>query len=479
MSPNEILVECATLRLDEWTVLSSVYPEYLSASSNVNEQTMGETGPITLRFEVPVELENQSVEIVRGLGDNRHDCPNPAGPSSQAESSISLSLSRLPPLIFSLLLPPTYPLQATPLLTNIHALHGWLSPVELSKMQQLLLEVWEEDLEQKSGTLWRTSEWIRNGSFLKDLGLTTSEDTIRIIHPLPSSLAQRLTDNDAMVETQLFSEMKFDCSICLESIRGSKCIRLACKHVFCRPCLTDFWSLHVTEGDVDRVMCAHEECVKANRPITEGEVLRVLTEKETQRWKAIKRKRALEQDPGLVYCPLAFCQSPCPTPLDQRERNTQGKVDESDDVAMRRNHISLRSCDECGYSFCILCKRSWHGIAPCSSDITAKFLDEYMALEDGSPGKVALERRFGKAQLMKLVNKLQEDVENDKWLKRSTTSCPKCSTAVEKSIGCNHVSLLTLWNTYAGVGTNLLPISDDMLPLLDPLLLSMWNTLGC
>ncbi|KAG8836039.1 translation termination inhibitor protein itt1 [Serendipita sp. 399] len=434
MASNEELAECAVSRLEEWTVLSSVYPEYLSASSTVNEQTMSETKSITLRLEVPVELEGQSVEVMRG-SDDRLDCLNPTASCSQTESSISLSLHRLPPLIFSLLLPPTYPLRATPLLTNIHALHGWLSPVELSKMQQCLLQVWEEDSQQQSGTLWRTCEWIRTGSFLRDLGLMSPEDKIRLIHPIPSLLAQRLTENDAIIEMQQFAELKFDCSICFEGVKGSKCVRLACEHVFCRSCLTDFWSLHVSEGDVDRVMCAHADCVKSKRPITEGEVLRVLTEKETQRWKAIKRKRALEQDPGLVYCPLAFCQSPCPTPLDQRGRR---KEDDLDDAAMRRNHISLRSCDECGYSFCIFCKRSWHGLAPCSSDITAKFVDEYMALEEGSPEKLALERRFGKAQLSRLVSKLQEDVENERWLKSSTTGCPNCATSVEKSVGCNH-----------------------------------------
>jgi E3 ubiquitin-protein ligase RNF14 len=260
----------------------------------------------------------------------------------------------------------------------------------------------------------------------------------RLSHQKPSLLARQLETHENSVKMDLFSQNKFDCQICLSTVRGAKCFRLNCSHVFCRPCLAEFWSLCITEGDVDRVMCADPKCVKENRPITEDEVLRVVTAAESQRWKVIKRKKALEKDPGLVYCPMTFCQAPCPSPAAQRgiERDTTVL----DDVAMRREYVSLRTCDSCEFSFCILCKRAWHSIAPCSSDITSRFLEQYMALEEGDPERLALERRFGKAQLAKLVAKLQEDEENRKWLARSTTKCPNCACFVEKSQGCSHMT---------------------------------------
>lgn len=181
-------------------------------------------------------------------------------------------------------------------------------------------------------------------------------------------------------------------------------------------------------------MCADPRCVKENRAVTEEEVMRVVTAAEVQRWSTLKKKRALEKDPGLVYCPITFCQGPCPSPQTQ-----QGEMVAVDDVMMRRKHLSLRSCDNCGFSFCILCKRSWHGLAPCSSNITAKFLEEYMSLDEAHPERLALERRFGKAQLVRLVEKIKEDLENQQWLERSTTKCPNCQISVEKSVGCNHV----------------------------------------
>lgn len=239
-----------------------------------------------------------------------------------------------------------------------------------------------------------------------------------------------------------FAHTTFDCQICLTEVKGSHCLRLNCGHIFCRPCLYDFWSLCIMEGDVDRVMCADERCVKNKRLITEDEVRRVVSEEQTTRWKTIVRKRALESDPTLVYCPVAACQSPCPG----GQRNND--LDSVDDVMMRRQYISLRSCDSCGFSFCILCKRAWHSISPCSSAITSQFLEQYMTYDDGHPEKLALERRFGKSQLARLVAKLREEEENERWLKNSTTPCPVCSTSVEKSTGCNHVRAESVYHDF-------------------------------
>jgi E3 ubiquitin-protein ligase RNF14 len=62
-----------------------------------------------------------------------------------------------------------------------------------------------------------------------------------------------------------------------------------------------------------------------------------------------------------------------------------------------------------------------------------------MELDDGHPDKLALQRRFGKALLERLVAKFQEDAENKKWLESMTKKCPNCLVSVEKSMGCNHV----------------------------------------
>jgi E3 ubiquitin-protein ligase RNF14 len=86
-------------------------------------------------------------------------------------------------------------------------------------------------------------------------------------------------------------------------------VRLACSHIFCRSCLSDFWGSCITEGDIGRVGCPDPLCVKAGHEAGEEDIIRVIDEEEVKRWKWLRVKRALERDPGMVHCPIAVCQT--------------------------------------------------------------------------------------------------------------------------------------------------------------------------
>ena len=53
--------------------------------------------------------------------------------------------------------------------------------------------------------------------------------------------------------------------------------------------------------------------------------------------------------------------------------------------------------------------------------------------------KSILELRYGTKNLEKLVRDAEEEIETDKWMKSNTQKCPQCETAIEKSMGCNHM----------------------------------------
>lgn len=98
-------------------------------------------------------------------------------------------------------------------------------------------------------------------------------------------------------------------------------------------------------------------------------------------------------------------------------------------------------------------------------------MTEYMALEEGSPKRLALEHRYGKANIIRLVAKFEEDKSNAEWFKASTMACPGCHISVEKSAGCNHVGLPQLY---------VLPecsdeLADDMREMHPTFLLSVWH----
>ena len=185
-------------------------------------------------------------------------------------------------------------------------------------------------------------------------------DSRRIKHSAPTLLAERLASFDNKTRLERFSQTNYACEVCLSSIKGAKCISLACGHVFCRACLVDFWGLCISEGDVDRVGCPDLGCVKQGAKALEEDIRRVVGPEEVTRWKWLKEKRELEKgissiyarfsidisiaDPTIVHCPMGFCQHPVKKPTQ---------------VENGSGWERLRTCTACGYSFCAYCRRTW------------------------------------------------------------------------------------------------------------------------
>lgn len=153
-------MSCHSLSLPSLQILTltkSVYPEYTTLSS-VPQAT--EQSSTTVRLEIPVEIDEQQIEIT---------CE---GVPSHEEQRVLLSLSNLPPLIISLLLPPSYPLREIPVIVQLHAVNGWLDPADIQRIANKLQKMWEEDLEIGSGSLWKSCEWIKGATFFEELGLS-------------------------------------------------------------------------------------------------------------------------------------------------------------------------------------------------------------------------------------------------------------------------------------------------------------------
>lgn len=96
----------------------------------------------------------------------------------------------------------------------------------------------------------------------------------------------------------------------------------------------------------------------------------------------------------------------------------------------------LRVCPACDYSFCVFCRRGWHGTRnacalPQSSAIVSKYLEG--DLEE----RKTLEARYGAANIKRLVAAYEEERALQEWLQKNSTPCPGCSAWVEKSQGCN------------------------------------------
>lgn len=110
----------------------------------------------------------------------------------------------------------------------------------------------------------------------------------------------------------------------------------------------------------------------------------------------------------------------------------------------------------------------------CPDSITVKIVQQYLSLPEDSAERFALQNKYGKGVVLKLVADYLEEQQNKKWISASTTPCPGCETAIEKSIGCNHVRVHILQYGRSSF-VILRPISDDVCKMPTTLLLSVWN----
>ncbi|KAG0697159.1 hypothetical protein DFH29DRAFT_984366 [Suillus ampliporus] len=389
---------------EEWEVLKSIYPDVCISND------AGSSGR-TIKLEIPVALSPaRTVTII-----NSNAPP-------QCNSHATSPLTALPPFLLVLILPTQYPLRAPPRITALTSTHAWFPTSKIRDLHTLLAGMWTRD---SQGVLYAWVAFLSGGEFLDSLSLSSAG--ITIVNPSPSILLPLLESYDMHAQNAAFAETSYPCAICLSPHKGRHCVRLACAHVFCRSCLTDFWGSCITEGDIGRVGCPDPSCVKAGHEAGEEDVVRVVEEEEVRRWRWLRTKRALERDPGMVHCPVTFCQTPVPSP----------EIEEDSESGWAR----LRTCPTCEYAFCAFCRRTWHGpISECPLRVTETFVEEYMGLPEGHARRGEIERRWGRVNVRRLVGKYEEERKNREWMEKSTMGCPGCGVHVEKSVGCNHMT---------------------------------------
>jgi E3 ubiquitin-protein ligase RNF14 len=199
-----------------------------------------------------------------------------------------------------------------------------------------------------------------------------------------------------------------------------------CKHVFCKPCLLDYFSFLIEQGSVDLLCCPDQECKKlaVKNTISNGkhhfcldDLKELLTQEQFDRYQKLFVMQSIQSRPDVCYCPRNLCQYP--------------NIKSPDD--------KLIICTECQFAFCWMCLRSWHGVAQaCRLGNLEKLAVEYMGADQET--KAYLEMKYTKKIIEKVVKEFEENQLNKEYIANHTTSCPVCTTSIEKSYGCNHMT---------------------------------------
>ncbi|KAF8527956.1 RWD-domain-containing protein [Hysterangium stoloniferum] len=404
---NEIFDEfCKDLQEEEWKILEATYPDTLPASTPIVGQ------PFTLK--IGVEMEKPIFVHLET-----------EGPSHLEHTA---HISRLPPLCLTIVLPPSYPNHEPPHIHSLTSEYGWLPSESLNLLTGKLLEMWDNGSTVLA--LWILC--IRNGQeLLESLDfLPARSQSISLRHQAPHKLIPSLIAYNAWVLDANFQKSKFECPVCLERLLGSKCISLSsCGHVACRKCLREGWSLYIAEGASERVCCPYPECVKDLKQSPLVDIQAILSPHDVARLQWLQRKKEVEQDPTIVYCPQIACQQPV-----KRESPLGGD--------RRPEWDHLRIC-QCGFAFCVYCRRAWHGPhRPCALSFTVESAKAYLAYPEDSEQRRAIEQKHGKGNILKLLAKYKEDELNQQWMEKEAVCCPGCKLHVQKSMGCNHMTCI-------------------------------------
>lgn len=379
-------------RAEELTTLQSIYPELVIDDSRsycaTLELLVAPTKPIPITFE-----PSQNIERLAYLPSLRLDIALPNGYPGE-----------VPPLVKASTSPP------------------WLSENLLATLSAEAQSLWDE-----YGGGMVLFAYI---SSLQE----QAENVFGLEHlVLPSTLQKDMVDYAGRMKKELFDKETFECEVCLEPKKGSACYRMArCSHVFCIACLQDYYNNCITEGDVGNVKCMSTECghtgARKDRLLSPKELLQIpISRSQVERYAKIKRKKKIESDPDIVFCPRSWCEGAMRTAKYPKITDVS-QMDESDseaedipeqpvstDTGPEKRPVGVRGmerlqvCEDCNLAFCAICLASWHG-------------------------------DFVRCQPREVAQLTEEDQASLNFIARHTTPCPYCSVPCQKSFGCNHIT---------------------------------------
>jgi E3 ubiquitin-protein ligase RNF14 len=382
-------------RTEELDTLQSIYPELVVDPSNRYKATLD----LLVAPTKPLPVTFTPEETVERLG-------------------------YLPSLHIELDLPPEYPNETSP-------------HIKITTTPQWLPESSAQKLADEAKLLW----YEYGGGMVLFAYISSLQEQAEMCYgmeelTLPNSMRKELLGYSKRMKRELFDKETFDCEVCLEPKKGSACYRMErCSHVFCVACLQDYYNNCITEGAVNNVKCMSTECggsKKKERLVSPKELLQIpIPREQVERYVNIKRKKKMESDPNIMFCPRQWCQGAMRSPKypkitdvtqmddsdSEAEEDTQAQPEAPTGPEKRavgvRGMDRLAVCEDCTLAFCVVCLSSWHG--------------DFVRCEPRDANQLT-----------------EEDQASLNFIMKNTSPCAYCSVPCQKSFGCKFMSQFPL-----------------------------------
>ncbi|EWG48092.1 hypothetical protein FVEG_08006 [Fusarium verticillioides 7600] len=413
-------------RLIELGSIEAIYPEIRRPDAK---------DPFTFEVDLPVEPAAPVTVNFPAASAPAHPGLTTLGQATEnAQPEVdSLKVSYLPPLRLRVSLPEGYPTDAPPDIV-VSTIPQWLSRETIKRLEDDGPRLWDEI--GRDMVAFTYIDHIQRAA--EDVFGTISPEGTLQVDP-EHKLA--VLDHDIKAKKAAFEKETFDCGVCLDPKKGSKCHRmLDCGHIFCIQCLQDFYNDAINEGNLATVRCLSPNCAKKRAAlrdtkknkvaISPSELLQIgLSEEMVKRYVTLKYKTELESDKNTIYCPRQWCNGAArskrhkkPEGLEfaetsdaEEEQKEQEQEGNSAKSGKRKNKKTfskanlLAICEDCGFAFCGQCYQSWHG--------------EF----------VRCAPRRDKGELS------EEEKASLEYLQLHTSPCPTCNAPAQKTHGCNHM----------------------------------------
>lgn len=406
----------------------------------------------------------------------------------RAASRLTATVSHLPPITLSVVMPLDYPSFAPPEFT-LSAM--WLGARQLSRLVRHLDAIWREEC-AGSICIFRWAEWLRHeslgcldiraeglmlcdrdydGTFITsnaDNGEEQLDPRAISYRSLPAEDFEELMRHAWEAEEAMRCAEVLTCPICLEERDGASCVRGmggVCSHPACARCLVAMVQASIEGGDVDDVKCVRPDCRAA---MPSDLIARLCPEAMYKQWEARKKAKLLLSLPGLCYCPRCdpasadfkalngrakltrctfFARGCCLKGADCRFAHSESELAQTPTavpclpVSDGSNDDSLCICPECRYTFCAICHEAWHpGVKCASSDAREEYLRtrERLLRENGGDSSSSGAHK----RLLAARTKLDE-LKSLEAIRKMAKPCPSCGQAIAKNEGCNHMHCRT------------------------------------
>ncbi|KIV98578.1 hypothetical protein, variant [Verruconis gallopava] len=338
-----------------------------------------------------------------------------------------IQISHLPSLKVKMTLPEGYPSQRAPVV-QLGCNPPWLPRDKLDELCNEASVLWNQ-----YGQSQMAFDYIDSLQQAAERAFDLTSGNGHTLDLDPSMRKDIIQANQEAAKMS-FNAETFDCGVCLDPKKGKDCHKLhKCGHVFCIDCLRSAYDAAIAEGDVSRVKCLFPDCgverdattkraTKAAPTLGPDELLEIpIALAAVERYVKLKRKKRFESFPKTVYCPRKWCQGiarstrypkkdvTTMTAADLEPENILSEKD-AEPKDLKNNEDRLRICEDCDLAFCRVCLATWHG-------------DYVLRCWPRTADELTEEEKASYSYLLK-----------------HTSPCPSCDFAIQKSMGCNHIT---------------------------------------